>query len=156
MRFPTLVFAAFLTALVAHDARAQCANVAIGSYGNTCAFFGQDAILSAGFNSSTCTLDVKLSVSQTCCNTFPSGQILLIGTAPIIPGINIAPLLPSCELSVIPLVQLPTSVGSGWSFFIPPVPVAATFYLQGVNTYFTTIGFTTDYQSSNALKLGLS
>ncbi len=156
MRFPTLVLAAFLAGFLAAESRAQCANVAIGSYGNTCPFFLQDATLSAAFNTSTCTLDVDLSVSQTCCNTFPNGQILIIGTAPIIPGIHVVPLLPSCELAVVPLVQLPTSVGNGWSFFIPAVPVTATFYLQGVNTYFTTIGFTTDYQSSNGLKLDLS
>lgn len=147
-------------AALAVPAAAQCQgpkSVRIKAYGKTCAFFNQHATLKGAYDSRTCTLTLALTKARTCCNTFPRTQLLLFGTKPIIPGQPHPLLLPTCVLSleIVAADAQPASAGGVWRFRLPPVPVAATVYVQGVNHYFTTIGFRHDLQSSNALQIDI-
>lgn len=138
---------------------AQCKgpkSVKITSYGRTCLFFNQPGTLSGSYDPKTCTLTLTLTKARTCCNTFPRTQLLLIGTIPIIPGVQHPILVRGCVLSLLPVILLSQPASQGpWKLLLPPVKTPFTVYAQGVNDYFTTIGFTHDYQSSNGLRLDL-
>ncbi len=141
-----------------NDAASTCANsVTATAYGNTCVFFTQDSKLSAVYDATACNLRIELTASQTCCNTFLAQQFLMIGATPIIPGIALPELVPGCELALVPLVILAQSPTAGgvWNLYVPPVPSLVTLYAQGANDYFTTIGMSHDYQTSNGLKLDI-
>lgn len=143
---------------LAIPATAQCQgpkSVRISAYGKTCAFFNQHATLKGAYDPRTCTLTLTLTKARTCCNTFPRTQALLFGTKAIVPGRPHPLLLPTCLLSleIVASDAQPVSAGGVWRFRIPPVPVAATVYVQGLNHYFTTIGFRHDLQTSNALRI---
>ncbi|MFQ5505915.1 MAG: hypothetical protein ACE5F1_14140 [Planctomycetota bacterium] len=139
---------------------AQCKgprSVKITSYGKTCLFFNQPGALSGSYDSTSCTLTLTLTKARTCCNTFPSSQLLMLGVIPISPGIQHPLLVRGCVLSLLPVVILSQPASRGpWRIPLPPVTAPITIYVQGVNDYFTTIGLTHDYQSSNALRLVLS
>ncbi len=141
------------------SAASQCVgpSVTIETYGQTCAFFGQPANLSASYDPSACMLSLQLSRSQTCCNTFLSAQALLIGLRPFDPGIRSPVLVPGCVLSLFPDIVLvqPPAAGGVWNLVLPPVGVPLDLYFQGVNDYFTTIGFTHDFQASDAVRVSL-
>lgn len=163
MRLNVLPLAALALALASAQLRAQplCqgpSDVGFTRYGNTCDFFGQPATLKGDYDRSTCTMTLQMTVASTCCNTYPQSQILLLGAQPIIPGQRLPILVPSCTLSVIPLVALPQPAGpSGaeWSFRLPTVSLQASLFAQGVNHYFTTIGNRDELQSSNGLQIDL-
>jgi hypothetical protein len=144
------------------DLRAQCVgpnSVAFTDYGRTCDFFGQPANLNGVYDQAICTLFLRHSLSQTCCNTFPVGQVLMLGVRPVVPGIRDPLLVPGCVLSVVPEVVLIApfmgGVGNEWRFRLPRVSVPVTLFAQGINLYFTTIGFTRDFQTTNGVRIDI-
>lgn len=156
----SLVLVTLLGVFTAAPVPAQCngpTQAQITSYGSTCDFFGQPATLQGHYDATSCTLTLQLSTARTCCNTFPQTQLLLLGTQPIVPGLPHPLLVSGCLLSVQPLSFLmqPASAGGTWSFVLPPLP-PLTFFVQGLDDYFTTIGLSHDLQSSNALRIDLS
>ncbi|MEM7201140.1 MAG: hypothetical protein AAF628_12780 [Planctomycetota bacterium] len=159
-RFVTFALVAGLVSLSSAELSAQCTGpgqVTITEYGNTCTFFGQDAQLSGRYDRTTCTLTLLQESSPTCCNTFLAAQVLLLGLNPIVPGAADPRLIPGCTLSVLPDVALVQVRGAGgqWSFRLPTVPVAINVSMQGLNDYFTTIGFSHDLQTTNGLTVSL-
>ncbi|MCB9920176.1 MAG: hypothetical protein H6832_17375 [Planctomycetes bacterium] len=138
-------------------ASAQCVKLTFRTYGQTCAFFNQAATLSPAYDGSTCVMTLTLGRSQTCCNTFLTGQFLFLSTRPISPGIQDPLLVPGCLLSVVPdfVLPLPQSSGGIVKLPIPPTLVNLTFYAQGLNDYLTTIGLTHDYQTSQGLSIAI-
>lgn len=134
--------------------------VGLSAYGATCTFFGSPATLGGSYDQQTCTLTLRLSSPQTCCNTFLRDQAILIGASPIIPGLPSPILLPGCEFAVNPFVVLPPQGGPGplqgqWQLRLPTTPIAFSVYAQGVNQFFTTIGFSNDFQLSNGLQIDI-
>ena len=50
---------------------------------------------------------------------------------------------------------LPASGGNNFAFALPALANPLTLYAQGANQTFTTIGFTTDFQLSNGLRIDI-
>jgi hypothetical protein len=157
-RTPVLILAS--TCLLAVLAPAQCtvANVAFTAYGAGCntVFAGTPPALSGQWDPTSCTLSVTLSGFSGCCNTFLQQRILWAGLAPAqqpLPFIG-----PGCTLLAQPdvIAMFPTAAGNTFSFTLPPGFPAVTFYMQGANQYFTTIGLTTDFELSQGLQIDVS
>lgn len=138
-------------------ASAQCPRVSFAKYGTTCAFFNQHAVLDARFDAQTCTAVLTLGSSRTCCNTFLSLQALFVSLTKIDPGIRHPLLINGCLLSVVPDLVFVAPRSAGGVFLLPMagLPAKITFYAQGLNDYFTTIGFSHDYQTSQGLQIDL-
>jgi len=157
--FRSACLASIAALALAGAPRAQCAGptVSITSYGQTCEFFAQPSLLQGKYDPSTCLLTLSLSPVKTCCNTFARNHILLIGLRPIEPGRPHELLVNGCLLSVLPDIALaqPVSSGGVWQFRLPAVSVPLQVNFQGLTDYFTTIGFSSDFQTSNALRVGL-
>ena len=158
----TLRLAAFLFVICsgAVPLPGQCngpRSVQLASYGKTCAFFSHHATLSGSYDPRVCTLTLHLTIARTCCNTFPVTQLLAAGATPITPGAPLPMLVPGCVLSVLPVFVFaqPVSAGGIWKIPLPPVTAPVTVYFQGIDHYFTTIGMTHDYQTSNGLRVVL-
>jgi len=146
--------------LLASPLPSQCQgpkSVKISSYGQTCQFFSHHATLTGRYDARICTLTLTLSKATTCCNTFLSMQMLMIGTVSIVPGVPLPFSVRSCVLSLQPIMIFaqPASAGGVWNVPLPPVPGPVTLYLQGVNDYFTTIGLSHDFQTSNGMRIDL-
>ncbi len=147
-----------LTGLVlaglATTAVAQCpAGASFNKYGATCTFFGQAGVLDGKYDPASCTLRLQFSASTTCCNTFPAAQALLIGAQPVTPGVPHPALVRGCELAVLPLVTVVVAGHSQPFDLRVPAIGTATIYAQGVTDYFTTIGFSHDYQTTQGLQI---
>ena len=140
--------------LLAAAATAQCNTVTFGNYGTTCSYFGQAAAISGSWDATRCELTIAFTVARTCCNTFPSGHLLLLGAQPIIPGIPHPLLVSGCLLSVDPIfvLALARTTMPQVQLTLPRLPPLALF-AQGVNDYFTTIGMTHDLQSTDGLSI---
>jgi len=67
-------------------------------------------------------------------------------------------LVSGCLLSVVPdlVLPLPASAGGVLHLKVPAFPAKVTVYFQGLNDYFTTIGLTHDYQTSQGLQMDVS
>ena len=135
---------------------AQCSisGFNFSSYGTGCTFTAQPApTLTGSFNAAACELDLTLTKSISCCNTFLQSRVLIISTNQAFHGLPA--LGPTCTLLVVPdlvMVAPPTSPDT-ISFDVPPgLPPGITIYAQGANIFFTTIGLTTDIELSNGLE----
>ena len=142
-------------------ATAQCLGpnqVGFRTYGEPCSFFLQEATLTGSYERSTCTMTLTQSVSNTCCNTYPTTQFLLLGFEPRDPGIAVPWLPPGCTLALRPIVHLaqPANLGGTWAFTLPSLPFPAVLYAQGLNQYFTTVNFSHDFQTTNGLEITFS
>jgi hypothetical protein len=135
---------------------AQCNSVGFSPYGTSCAFFGQPATITGAWDPTRCTLSLTVTGARTCCNTFPFAYVLLLGAMPIDPGLPHPILLPGCLLAVVPDVVLaqPVAAGSMFQFTLPPLP-RTTLFVQGAVDYFTSIGQTHDFQTTDAVKIGI-
>lgn len=156
-RFLAVALAVLSTLWFSTRASAQCPSVRITPYGVTCPFFGQHATLTGSYDSGSCLLSLSLTRSATCCNTFARLQVLVFGVAGFDPGFRHPLLVPGCLLSVSSdvLISLaPTSVGQ-LQLTVPRVPAPISVFVQGINDYFTTIGLTHDFQTSDALRLDI-
>lgn len=156
------ILGALVAGLIGTTAAAQCGNVSAVSftpYGQGCSVVTPAApTLTGVYDPNACTVTLTLSAPPTCCNVFLQTQVLAIGLAPAnlaIPGLN-----PGCNLLLDPaqifLVQQGPPPGGGtFSVTIPPGSTLAglTVYAQGMNVYFTTIGFTTDFELSQGLQV---
>jgi hypothetical protein len=147
----TVLVMALLSAPIA----AQCsklAGVSYVPYGSGCTALFQTPALTGAYDPVACTVSFTLTHSPSCCNTYLWKRVLAFGSSPAqIP----IPFL-TCDLLVVPDVILEfTPTGSDTFVFpIPNVPLAGlTLYLQGANVFFTTIGFTYDYEVSNGLQV---
>ncbi len=144
-----------------NTASAQCPgpnSATFSPYGATCAFFGQDSFLSGAYDATTCTMTLTHTSSLVCCNTFLVTNVILIGAQPITPGLPIPGfLVPGCEVAVVPFSDFQSTPAQTLvEFPVPASAIGLTLYFQGVNVYFTTIGFTNDFQTSNGLSATFS
>ena len=130
------------------------AGIAFQNYGPTCSFFLQDATIAGSYDASTGDLTIEVDPAATCCNTYLSGEYLLIGVAPLtgLPALP-PPFAPGCEILVWPFATLFSQGDQPWTFRMPPFPPGMKLYMQGVARYFTTIGFTDDLQTTDGLDL---
>ena len=149
----TLVFA-FSTLVTASLAVAQFpAGIGVQSYGPTCEFFGQASSISASYDPTNGMLTVDHPPAQTCCNTFPVDRFLLIGVARLTGAVLPPPFAPGCEVLTIPFATFYSPTNDPWTLSMPNLPPGTRLYAQGVNRYFTTIGFSHDYQTTDGLEL---
>jgi hypothetical protein len=146
--------ALLLTALLAAlPLGAQCSNlsgVSFGPYGAGCTGFNVVPAITGSYDSQACTVSFTLTHSVSCCNTYLNRRVIVFGAAPVQVPI---PFL-TCDLLVSPdvLVEILPTGSDTFVFPIPNVPLAGlTLYVQGANVFFTTIGFTYDYEVSNGL-----
>jgi len=156
-----LVFAfvtATLTLAMASPTTAQCARVSFSKYGTTCNFFNQGATLGATYDTTSCVATFTIGASATCCNTFLSSQMLILSATKIDPGLAHPLLVKGCLLSVFPdiVFVLPRTAGGKIQLPIPNVSSKFTVYGQGLNDYFTTIGFSHDFQTTQGLQIDIS
>ena len=153
MRFVPLVLAA--CAVLAPSAAAQCTvqNVTFRAHGAGCAtVFAAVPVLSGTFDSRTCTLSLTLDGFGGCCNTFLSDKVVLLGVNPVslpLPWAGCTLLVQPDAAVVIPRGQDTLRIA------LPPGVAAGTFHAQGVNHYFTTIGFTHDLNWSQGLAVAI-
>lgn len=142
--------------LLGTAARAQCngpTSVSLTPYGGTCTYWSANAALQARYDTTTCVLQVQFDAARTCCNVYLRQRLLLLGVQPIVPGLPLPALVPGCELAVVPLVALIDAGGRApFALRLPPI-TGVTLYVQGVNTYFTTIGLHTDLQTTDGLRV---
>jgi len=152
------VSAMFAFSLAADLASAQCPNVNITTYGTTCNTGNMNGDLLVGYNAQSCTLAIDMSNANTCCNVIIKQQLLVIGFQPI--ALKDPNLDPGCLLQVLPaaIVVMPPLAFLGAT--VPPLPVAQSFFLQGVNNHFTTISCVPplfecpdDYHTTNAVRV---
>jgi hypothetical protein len=150
--------AAGLVLALAGSTSAQCARVSFGKFGTTCAFFNQHATLGASYDQTNCQATLTIGSATTCCNTFLSGQFLILGATKVDPGVPHPLLVRGCLLSVFPdvVLPLPRTAGGKVQLPIPKFPVKVTVYAQGLNDYFTTIGLTHDFQTTQGLQIDIS
>lgn len=149
-----LLASLLLVAALAGAATAQCTvnGVTFTSYGVGCAtVFGNAPSLSGAFNASACTVTYTVNDFSGCCNTFLQVRFLVFGVQQIsqaLPWIG-----PGCNLLVTPdvIIQAPASAGNQFTFTLPPGIPPLTVHAQAADQYFTTIGFTTDFQVTNGL-----
>lgn len=131
-------------------------SVFFANSGATCDFFGQPATMSGNYDVRTCTLTLTQSIPTTCCNTIPTMTFLLIGATQLLPGVTSSVLVPGCEIGVIPFAVVPgPAIGTSQSVdFVLPAPMTPfTIHAQGINQFFTTIGGSTDLQSTDVLSV---
>ncbi len=132
---------------------AACPQVTASPYGFGCAPFFDVPVLKAGVDPSACTLTFSLSGISGCCNTYLWNRILILGASPA--QIAVPPFVSGCMLLASPDVLLVFPASAGNTFTSPIPALALTVYVQGVNDYFTTFGFTHDYNWSNGLKIDI-
>jgi hypothetical protein len=144
-----------VAALAVVPAASQCSNlagVAFTPYGAGCSALSQTPVLGGSYDPVACAVSFTLTHSPSCCNTYLNRRVLAFGVAPVQVPI---PFL-TCDLLVTPdviLEILPTGSDT-FVFPLPNAPLAGlTLYLQGANVFFTTIGFSYDYEVSNGLQI---
>jgi hypothetical protein len=156
MSFRFLAAATLSASLAASGAGAQCliAGLSLAPYGSGCSFaFGVPA-LSASFDPAACSATVSVNAAGGCCNTFLVSRALAVGLTPVsfpLPFIGAGcDLLTSADLFIL---EQPSSAGPDFVFdFAPGVWLwGLTVYVQGAAHYFTTIGFTHDYNLTDGL-----
>lgn len=129
------------------------AGIAVQNYGTTCEFFTQASQISGSYDPTNGRLTVDHAPSQTCCNTYPIDRFLLIGVVPWSGTPLPPPFAPGCEVLTVPFATLYSSTNDPWMLSMPNLPAGVKLYVQGVNRYFTTIGFSHDYQTTDGLEL---
>lgn len=116
----------------------------------------QPTIMGLGFDSTLCELMMKFD-APTCCNVFVTQHWFGLGTNLVPGGIPLGPPFYPGSLLYLgaPLSIFGPSPGLTSSIAVPASPglVGATFPVQAVLEFFTTIGFTYDYGMSQAMLL---
>ena len=159
MRAPPIPSALSAALLTAGFAAAQCpiTSLAAATYGQGCnpVFAAQPPAVN-GALTSTCTLDVTVDGFGGCCNTFPVGQLLVLGTTPA--QVPLPQFGSGCELLVAPdvIAFLPAAAGGPFSIPLAGVASPVTVYAQGSVLYFTTIGLALDFALSAGVQIDLS
>jgi hypothetical protein len=146
------VLAALLLAL---PLPAQCSNLAgvlFTPYGSGCTGLNLAPTLSGSYSAGNCAVSFTLNHSFSCCNTYLNRRVLVFGASPVQVPI---PFL-TCDLLVTPdvIVEILPTGSDTFVFPIPNAPLAGlVLYVQGANVFFTTIGFSYDYEVSNGLQV---
>ena len=134
-------------------AQVPCPQVGVAPYGQSCAtVFGIAPKLEGSFDDQTCSLTLAWTSFPGCCNSFLTGHLLLVGLQQA--NIPAPPPWQQCTIYVQPalVVALPAQADQ-LTVPVPPLPPGAlvSAFFQVVDVYFTTIGFSTDYQFTNGL-----
>ncbi|MEZ6194713.1 MAG: hypothetical protein R3F20_03140 [Planctomycetota bacterium] len=153
MNAKTLVAALVLGAALSLTAPAQCSIAGMGftPYGTGCSFLFSAPALGGTFDPASCTATLNFGFSPSCCNTFLASRYLIVGNSATQTTI---PISPGCTLLAAPdlILELGPVFSDQIAIPIPSwMPPGLTFYLQGANLYFTTIGFSYDLETTNGL-----
>ena len=114
--------------------------------------------LSLTFNPPSCALDTHLT-AVSCCNSYFQGHFLLAGVALWPAPLALpSPFVPGSELWLWPVALAGPIDGHDAQILLPADSslIGATAWFQAVSIYFTTIGFTTDYATSQAVSFTLN
>lgn len=135
------------------SAQVPCPQVGISPYGEPCAtIFGIAPKLEGSFDDTTCSLTLAWTSFPGCCNTYLTGHLLLVGFQQA--NIPAPPPWQHCTVYVQPAVVLALpGQADHITVPVPPLPpgVLVNAFFQVIDVYFTTIGFSTDYQFTNGL-----
>ena len=125
-------------------------------YGDGCnPVFVNPPEIKAGLDPSGQILTIAVDGFPGCCNTFLVQRLLALGLSP---ALHLLPRFgPGCTLLVDPffILLLPAQHGTEVSFLLPPGLPPFTFYAQGAQHYFTTIGLTHDLAFTDGLRIRL-
>ncbi len=153
----SLVLACALVLFSSSGAASQCfiGGVNFTNYGQGCTPFFTAPQISGQFDAASCTLTFSLTSSPSCCNTYLVERFFVFG---VLQAAQPLPFLgPGCFswTSADLIVAQPSSAGGDLAVLLPPAAVGLTFYAQGANHFFTTIGFTHDYELSQGLRVDI-
>ncbi|HGY90823.1 MAG TPA: hypothetical protein ENK43_06605 [Planctomycetes bacterium] len=153
----TLILASALVLFLTSFAPSQCfiGGVNFTNYGQGCTPFFSPPQISGQFDPASCTLTFSLTSSPSCCNTYLVERFFVFG---LFQAAQPLPFLgPGCVsyTSADLIVVQPNSAGGDLSVLLPPSAIGITFYAQGANHFFTTIGFTHDYELSQGLRVDI-
>ncbi len=153
----SFVLACALAFFLTSPATSQCfiGGVNFTNYGQGCTPFFSPPQISGQFDPASCTLTFSLTNSPSCCNTYLVERFFVFGlqqAAQPLPFLG-----PNCFswTSADLIVVQSNSAGGDLAVLLPPGAVGLTFYAQGANHFFTTIGFTHDYELSQGLRVDI-
>jgi len=145
--------------LCASFASAQCAfsSVSVTSYGQPCSIWlgpTPPTTLAVQLDGASCTLGLDVMAFPGCCNTFLTGQLLVLGLNQI--SVPVPQFGVNCTLLVSPDVILFQQSSGQFAMPLPNAPFPAmTIYAQAAVTYFTTFGLTTEWALSGGYQIDL-
>ena len=151
MRPTALLF----TLLLASSIHAQCAvkGASFRAYGQSCPANSTWApALTGNFQPTACTIALTIRADRGCCNEYLSGRMLMFGASPA--NIPLSFLgLPTCSLLVQPqfFFTWSNTTSGTMTINLPSNTSPGTVYVQGVASYYYTLGRRTKYRLSRGL-----
>ena len=139
--------------LAPSNANAQCVvrGASFSSYGTSCPTgTANSPLLSGSFIPTRCQIAMNFKAYAGCCNEYLTGRTLMFGLAPA----NV-PLSPYCTLLVQPMVLVTwaPSQGSTLTVNLPRNTSPGSVFVQGIATYYYTLGRRTKYMMTHGLKV---